>query len=164
MFIVYASSTQPINPSPKAQRVLTVPEIWKGLLLKCRKPQLFVTEMSDCEVLEENEKGLKRVVTFKEGMGSPAGKTPEDIVYFEPMKAEFHMPATGTKIANIVSPGASGDPADLYLTFTFEWPQPDVKPGTKEAEDKSKQMQALGTKSVKHTIEVMRGMAEKGDL
>jgi len=86
MVVIYASSTQPINPSPKSQRVLTVPEIWKGLIIKCRKPQLFVAEMSDCEVLEENAKGMKRLVTFKEGMGPPAGKTHEDIVYFEPMQ------------------------------------------------------------------------------
>ncbi len=74
------------------------------------------------------------------------------------------MPATGARIANIVSPGASGDPADLYMTFTFEWPVPDIEAGTKEAEEKRKQIQALGTKTVRHTIDVMREMAEKGEL
>lgn len=83
---IYIASTHPINPSPKTQHTLTVPEIWKGLVLKCHKPQLFVAEMSDCEILSESPTGLRRIVTFKEGKGPPAGRAPEDITYFEPLK------------------------------------------------------------------------------
>jgi hypothetical protein len=37
--------------------------------------------MSDSEILEEDDHGLKRVVTFKPGMGPPAGKATEVITY-----------------------------------------------------------------------------------
>ena len=180
-------------------------------MLKCHKPQLFVAEMSDCKVLETHENGLKRIVTFKEGMGPPAGKAEEEIRYFEPLKvcllfwtstpplqvpvaidraaerylvetlthrrlrihiygaytqAEFHMPLTSTRIVNIISPGPKhdSDPSDLYLTFTFEWHFPDLEAGSKQAEEKRRQMQELGTKTVGHTIDVLREMAERGEL
>lgn len=72
--------TAPTNP-PSASPVLTHEQVWKGLVKKCRRPQDFVAAMSNCEILEESEGGLKRVVTFKPGMGPPAGKVMEIITY-----------------------------------------------------------------------------------
>lgn len=72
--------TFPINP-PSASPVLSHAQVWAGLVKKCRKPQDFVTAISDCEVLEEDDNGLKRVVTFKSGMGPPAGKSTEIITF-----------------------------------------------------------------------------------
>lgn len=55
-------------------------------MLKCRKPELFVTPMSTSSVLEETETFLKRSVTFKEGMGPPSGKVIEDLQIRAPWK------------------------------------------------------------------------------
>lgn len=77
------------------------------------------------------------------------------------------MPETGTKIANIVSQGpryAEGDERDLYLTFTFEWPFPELVEGSEEAREKERQLREMGNETVGHTIEVLRGMAGRGEL
>lgn len=65
MVVLYQSQTLPINPSG-AEPVLTVPQFWEVMILKCRKPQLFIEAMSASEVLEETEQFIKRTVTFKE--------------------------------------------------------------------------------------------------
>lgn len=87
-------------------------------------------------------------------------------------QAEFHMPATGARIANIVSRGpgvgASGDGdeggSDLYLTFTFEWPFPELVAGSREAVEKERQLRAMGDEAVRHTIVVLREMAGRGEI
>lgn len=75
------------------------------------------------------------------------------------------MPATGTRIANIVSrgPGDEGD-RDLYLTFTFEWPFPELVAGSAEAVEKERQLRAMGDEAVRHTIVVLREMAGRGEI
>lgn len=65
MVVLCQSQTLPINPSG-AEPVLTVSQFWEVMILKCRKPELFVTAMSASEVLEETENLIKRTVTFKE--------------------------------------------------------------------------------------------------
>lgn len=65
MVVLYQSQTLPINPSG-AQPELNTTQFWEVMLLKCRKPQLFVGAMSDSEILEETETVIKRNVTFKE--------------------------------------------------------------------------------------------------
>lgn len=72
--------TCPIN-SPFVSPTLTQSQIWQGLVEKCRKPQDFVPDIADCEVIEESHDGLKRIVTFKPGMGLPAGKVTEVVTY-----------------------------------------------------------------------------------
>jgi len=65
MAVLYQSQTLPINP-PGVEPVLTVPQFWEVMILKCRKPELFVKAMSASEVLEDTEQFIKRTVTFKE--------------------------------------------------------------------------------------------------
>ena len=77
---IYQAYTAPINP-PSASPILTSSQVWQALVEKCHKPQKFVLPIADCEVLEESDVGLKRVVTFKPGMGPPAGKVTEVITY-----------------------------------------------------------------------------------
>ena len=63
--MLYQSQTLPINPSG-TEPVLTTSQFWEVMMLKCRKPELFVAPMSGSEVLEETEHMIKRAVTFKE--------------------------------------------------------------------------------------------------
>ena len=85
MVILYQSQTCPINP-PDASPILTVEEVWEVMMLKCRKPELFVAPMSGSKVLEENPTSMKRSVTFKEGMGPPGGEVIEDLQIRKPWK------------------------------------------------------------------------------
>jgi hypothetical protein len=76
----YQAVTAPVNP-PSALPILTSSQLWQALVEKCHKPHKFVKAIADCEVLEESDVGLTRVVTFKPGMGPPAGKATEVITY-----------------------------------------------------------------------------------
>ena len=64
MVVLLQSQTLPINP-PGAEPVLNSAQVWEAMLLKCRRPQDFLTPMSDSEVLEETETLIRRSVTFK---------------------------------------------------------------------------------------------------
>lgn len=85
MVILYQSQTCPINP-PSASPILNIDEFWEVMMLKCRKPELFVEPMSGSKVLEENSTFMKRSVTFKEGMGPPGGEVIEDLQIRKPWK------------------------------------------------------------------------------
>ena len=86
---ILAASTAPVNPHPLPDRAptLTIPQIWAGLLEKCRNPHKgFVAVMTDCEVLSETETEVERLVTFKSGGSMAAGKVKEKIVLGKSMR------------------------------------------------------------------------------
>jgi hypothetical protein len=73
------SHTCPINP-PDAPIKLTRAQVWEGIKLKARDPLKFVPIIAKCEVVEEHEEGLTRVVEFKTGTGPP-GRITEVVTY-----------------------------------------------------------------------------------
>jgi len=154
------ATTVPINP-PSALPVLTHSQVWQGLVKKCRKPQDFIPAMSDCEILEESDKGLKRVVTFKPGMGPPSGKATEIITYHGQTTAAFRMVEQDTFITNTISTSPSGE---LFMTFTFEWDFPSVQSGTKEAEEKEEELKRLSSDGVPRVVEQIRSLVREGKL
>jgi len=189
MVILYQSQTLPINP-PNSTPVLTLAQIWSVMDLKCRKPEIFVAPMSSSEVLSETPTFMKRSVVFKEGMGPPAGKVTEELQIRKPWKVrhacpfivilgeggmgdeykwlivwvqvDFYNTESGAFINNTISQGK--DETDLYLTFYFEWPYPDLKEGSKEAEEMSERLWGMAKKTVQHTIDYARDMAREGKL
>ncbi|MCJ1485905.1 hypothetical protein MMC06_006080, partial [Schaereria dolodes] len=76
MVRILAAATLPINP-PNAGIVLTLPQIWAGLISKCRAPQDFVKAMESCAIVDESETGMRRVVTYKKGQ-HPRGRAGEE--------------------------------------------------------------------------------------
>ena len=151
MVILYQSQTLPIN-SPSASPTLSIDQVWEVMLLKCRKPELFVAPISGSVVIEETPTFMKRSVTFKEGMGPPGGEVIEELQIRAPwkvkpffplglctvvlIKTDMRSPAqvdfynlnSGAFINNTISQGE--DETDLYLTFYFEWPYPDMQEGS----------------------------------
>ena len=103
MVVLSQSQTLPFNP-PGAEPVLNTAQIWEALLLKCRKPEDFLSPISGSEMLEETDTLIRRIVTFREvrprlhrppfpppliycwGMGPPGGKAREDIDLRKPWK------------------------------------------------------------------------------
>lgn len=85
MVVLIQSQTYPINP-PGAKPILNVEQIWEALTIKSRKPELFIKPISSAKILEEDENSLVREVYFKEGMGPPAGKAVEQILFKKPWK------------------------------------------------------------------------------
>lgn len=94
MVILYQSQTCPINP-PNASPLLTIDEVWEVMMLKCRKPELFIAPMSGSKVLEESSTFMKRSVTFKEGMGPPGGEVIEDLQIRKPWKVRSSPSSPG---------------------------------------------------------------------
>ena len=77
-------------------------------------------------------------------------------------QVDFHNIDTGAFINNTVSQGK--DETDLYLTFYFEWPYPNIEEGSEEAKKTSDQLWEQARKTVQHTIDVAREMKSKGEL
>lgn len=72
MVNIHVAYTQPINP-PSATPVLTRSQIWKGLQRKVRSATEFVPVIVSCDVENEEENVVTRVVAFKEGYGNTSG-------------------------------------------------------------------------------------------
>lgn len=201
MVVLYQSQTLPVNP-PGSEPVLSIPQFWEVMVLKCRKPELFITAVSGSEVLEETAELIKRTVIFKEvnraakndtvsqltrfqGMGPPAGNITEDISLQKPWKvflplyilflhsemmlmllpcvqADFKNLDSGALIQNILSQGQNEK--DLYLTFYFEWPYPDIQEGSDEEKETVDRLWGMAKETVQHTIDYARNMAKQGEL
>ncbi|KDQ10482.1 hypothetical protein BOTBODRAFT_115704 [Botryobasidium botryosum FD-172 SS1] len=154
------ATTVPVNP-PSASPVLTHAQVWKGFVKKCRSPEEFVPAIFESEILEEHDSGLTRRVTFKPGMGPPAGKATEIITYHGQTTASFRMVEEDTFITNTISTSPSGE---LYMTYTFEWDFPSIQSGTKEAEEKEKEIEKMSAAGVPHVLDRIRSMVRDGQL
>jgi len=115
--------------------------------------------MADCEVLEESDIGMKRVVRFKPGMGEQAT---EILTYHGQTTIDFLIIETGNFMTNTISTGASED--ELYLTFTFDGEFLGLHEGSKEAEKKGDQLARQAAVVVLHTIDQIRTMVREGKL
>lgn len=77
-------------------------------------------------------------------------------------QVDFYNLDSGAFINNTISQGQ--DEKDLYLTFYFEWPYPDIKEGSKEEKEISDRLWAMAKKTVQHTIDYAKNMANEGKL
>jgi Domain of unknown function (DUF1857) len=64
MTIIFAAGTVPVNPAG-VTRPLSIVQLWKGLELKVRKPQLFLKVIEDCTVLQDTGDTVLRELVFK---------------------------------------------------------------------------------------------------
>lgn len=79
-----------------------------------------------------------------------------------PTQIDFYNRTTGAFVNNTVSQGK--DETDLYLTFYFEWPYPNLEEGSTEAKETEKKLWGMAREVVQHTIDVAREMARDGKL
>lgn len=86
----------------------------------------------------------------------------EDIELRAPWKADFYNRTTGSFVNNTISRGK--DETDLYLSFYFEWPMPDLKEGSEEAKQREAVLQERVKGVVQHTVDVARTMKTEGKL
>jgi Domain of unknown function (DUF1857) len=76
---------------------------------------------------------------------------------------DFQQP-DGTTISNIISDGPSGEPEDLFLSYSFEWKHPNVEAGSAQAEELQAKHKKTAKMAVDKTIETVRRMAQEGSL
>ncbi|KAE9369058.1 DUF1857-domain-containing protein [Stipitochalara longipes BDJ] len=172
MAIIYSAATVPVNP-PGASPVLTLKQLWAGLELKARKPQLFLAVIETCEVLEDDGTTVLREVKFKDGGGVGMApiigqKVQEKITAIAPISDDagsgvetFQSTGNASKVLNIVSTGTEGE---LLLTFTFEWEHKEIEEGSEEAVKKQKQYQETAPRGIVGTISAIRQMVKDGKL
>ncbi|KAF3386938.1 hypothetical protein F1880_000051 [Penicillium rolfsii] len=153
--------TAPINPPGTSTR-LTIPQIWAGLLLKCRSAQTFVpAAIQSTDVLSDTVDPVTgnpvvvREVVFRESQK----RVKEVVTAFEPCRVEFDQP-DGSRVSNVVSEGADGE---LYLTYIFEWRHPDLD-GGEESVELLKKEKGMSRMAVEGTIQVLRKLVEEGKL
>jgi len=139
MVVFNLAYTAPINCPD--QSVLTRDQVWAGLQRKVRHAQEFVPLIVKCEVVQEEVAArdedvtvVTRQVIFAPGKGPKADGEPvtEVCKEYPPCRVDFHQ-ENGTKIANYVSQGPSGQPDDLFMTYVFEWRHPAVQAGSEQA-------------------------------
>ncbi|PQE05464.1 DUF1857 domain containing protein [Rutstroemia sp. NJR-2017a BBW] len=184
MTIIYAAATVYVNP-PGETPVLSLEQLWKGLELKVRKPQLFIPVIESCKVLSDENESVEREVLFKAGPVTtiihlmdliahiaPGGPTSDPVVetitHLAPVGSEaksgvetFAMKGSQSKVLNIVSEGPEGE---LMLTFTFEWEHKDIEKGSEQEKEKQKGYQSTAPKAAAGTVRAIREMIQKGEL
>ncbi|KAL2057454.1 hypothetical protein ABVK25_002507 [Lepraria finkii] len=121
MVILYQSQTLAIN-SPSASPTLSIDEMWEVMLLKCRKPELFVAPMSGSAIIEETPTFMKRSVTLKEGMGPPGGEAIEELQIRAPWKIDFYNLNSGAFINNTVPKARTRQTSTLPSTSSGRTP------------------------------------------
>ena len=75
---------------------------------------------------------------------------------------DFFNRTTGAFVNNTLSQGK--DETDLYLTFYFEWPFPDMKEGSEEAKKTDERLWAMAKDAIRHTIDMTREKKKEGTL
>ena len=78
------------------------------------------------------------------------------------LQVDFRNLDSGGFISNSISQGK--DETDLYLTYYFEWPYPEMEEGSEEAKKLSDQLWEMAKTTVQHTVDVTREMKSKGEL
>lgn len=151
--------TAPINPQGTTR--LTIPQIWAGLLLKCRSAETFVpaaiqstTVLSDTVDPATGNPVVVREVLFRESQKL----VKEVVTAFKPCRVEFEQP-DGSRVSNVVSEGAEGE---LYLTYIFEWRHPGLS--AEEMESALAREKKMSRQAVEGTINVLRRLVEEGKL
>ena len=92
-------------------------------------------------------------------IGSPRMDLADELMLF---KADFRNLDNGTFISNIVSQGQ--DEKDLYLTFYFKWPFPQIEAGSTEEKETSDKLWAMAKDSVQATIDHTRQFVKEGKI
>ncbi|KAJ4365306.1 hypothetical protein N0V83_008926 [Neocucurbitaria cava] len=161
MVNLHLAYTGKINP-PGASPVLNRDQVWAGLQRKIRFAQEFVPIIEGCDVLEEKDGVVTRVVKFKPGFG-PGDSAKEVVRGYWPSWVDFQQ-EDGSHVRNIISDGSSGDLDDLHMTYAFEFRFPKIEEGSKEADEQLKKLKETSKKAVESSIDAIRQMVIDGRI
>lgn len=71
----------------------------------------------------------------------------------------------GNIISNIISVGPNGaEEGDIYMTYAFEWPNPEIQVGSAEERQKLEAWLGVVMKALQETIEAIRWLVRDGQL
>lgn len=151
------SRSIPVNNSTYNHPFLNRNQVWAGLVMKAEDATRFVGAITECRVLEREERFLLReVVLYGEKMNERVHFFPEQIIVFEPLGG----PTKGF-IKNEIEEDEDGN-LSVRFTFTFE-----LRTGeqNKAAEKEfSSKMEKSYIEAVETTLATIRGLVKDGGL
>ena len=132
-------------------------QLWKGLVLKAENALPFVAAMTQCEILEQTERGFIREIVLRgERMKERITFDPQNSVKFERLSGS----ALGTILNEILEDPANG----LQLRFTFSIEPQGVAPGSQEEKDFRAMMEKDYLTAVQATVNAVRRLVKEGQL
>jgi len=149
------SASIEVNPAGVAP-VLTLEQVWRGLVMKAENALPFVAAMEDCRIIERYPDGFLREIKLRGVvMRERITFTPYVEVFFERIDAQGY----DGWITNLISQGPNG----LLLTFTFSVGFPGVAPGSAEERAQGDAVRESYISAVTSTLQAVRRLAgEKG--
>lgn len=108
--MIYSTATVPVNPN--GEILLTLTQVWQGLVLKARDARQFLPPglCTKCEVVEESETHIVREATI-------GGQNLREIITFDPEKKVTFFQATGPREGAIINELFEDAAGGLQLRF-----------------------------------------------
>ncbi|WP_328508033.1 SRPBCC family protein [Streptomyces sp. NBC_00391] len=129
--------------------VLTVDDVWEGLVDKAQNPLPYVASISECTVTERFDGGLVRDIVH-------VGRPVRELVTFYPKQRVHFVRTHGTARGTIDNEIGLGDTGRPELTFTFRIVVDGVEPGGPVEKDVAERMEADYLDAVRTTLKAVR--------
>ncbi len=75
------------DPNTPLIEPLSVQQVWRGLVLRAEKPEMFVPWMDACIITARSENSLERELRFGES------RIRDKVTFHPPMQVQYHVPA-----------------------------------------------------------------------
>jgi hypothetical protein len=138
-------------------------QLWRGLLARAERPQLFVLGLQSCEILQREPSTLQRHLSF----GSVQVR---DRVHFEPMQSVTQdvEPGPGVAACRLTIRIEEPQQGDLFLRFKYEVRNPESK-STTHTQTETDRFYAAHLKQAylqadRDSVRVIRELAAQGAL
>jgi hypothetical protein len=154
---VYALSAAVLVNPPGVAPILTVEQVWRGLVMKAENALPFVDAMQECHVIERFTDGFVREIVLR------GVRMRERITFTPPVQVHFQrLEAQGYDgwITNVISESDRG----LMLVFTFCVGFPDAPSGSAEERQRGDAVKASYGGAVASTLKAVRTLVSEGKL
>jgi len=75
------------DPNTPLIEPLSVQQVWRGLVLRAEKPEMFVPWLDACVITARSEQGLERELRFG------ASRIRDQVTFHAPLQVQYHVPA-----------------------------------------------------------------------
>lgn len=144
--MIEVSRTLPVNDG--SGPVLTVDDVWEGLVDKAQNPLLYVASISECTVAERFDGGLVRDIVH-------AGQPVREVVTFYPKQLVHFVRTHGKARGTIDNEVGVDDAGELELTFTFRITVDGIEPDSPAEKEFAERMEADYLDAVRTTIKAV---------
>ena len=154
---MYALSAAVLVNPPGAAPVLTLEQVWRGLVMKAENALPFVDAMQECRVIERFADGFVREIVLR------GVRMRERITFTPPVQVHFQrMEAKGYDgwITNVISESDQGP----MLVFTFCVGFPDAPSGSAEERRRGDAVKASYVSAIASTLKAVRALVREGKL